>query len=412
MSIRRLGGHVAAVAFAAAVAALAAPPAWSQTKEIKIGLIAPLSGPWARQGELMKKGAEMAIEDVNNAGGIKALGGAKLKLVAIDAGDKIETAKNAAQRVVAQETDIVGLTGAWLSSFTLAVTEVTERAEVPLLTHSFADKITERGFKYVFQTSPTGGTLATGALPAILDLAKKATGSSVKTVGIIMDNTASSVSFTKPLREGGLEKMGLKLVFDQTFTPPLSDATPLIQKARAARPDFILLLQSNTPDSKLLLDKINEYGLGQGKMPIVGIGAGMAVPELLTSVGKDSMEGVMTIVANWGAKGQEKLIADFKKRTGEPWLGQDSISTYGDIWIFKEALEKAGAADKKKVADAIRAIDTTTGPANFYAGGKLKFDERGRRTGAALMIVQWQKGEPVTIYPPEAALAKPNWPKR
>ena len=89
------------------------------------------------------------------------MGGAKLELVAIDAGDSAEKAKNAAQRLVAQEPDVVGGMGAWLSTFTLAVTEVTERAEIPWLTLSYADTITDRGFKYVFQTSPTAG-LAVG----------------------------------------------------------------------------------------------------------------------------------------------------------------------------------------------------------------------------------------------------------
>jgi hypothetical protein len=73
-------------------------------------------------------------------------------------------------------------------------------------------------------------------------------------------------------------------------------------------------------------------------LPVVVSGS---APEMLKLVGKDLMEGVMTVVANWGAKGQEKLIAEFKNRTGEPWMTQDSISTYGDIWIFKDALEHA-----------------------------------------------------------------------
>jgi branched-chain amino acid transport system substrate-binding protein len=126
-------------AVAAAVAAagiVAAGPAWSQAKpkEVRVAMIAPMSGPWARQGELMKKGADMAIEDINRAGGIKSLGGAKLSLLVVDAGDSAEKAKNAAQRLVAQETDVVGATGAWLSTFTLAVTVLTERAEMPVLT--------------------------------------------------------------------------------------------------------------------------------------------------------------------------------------------------------------------------------------------------------------------------------------
>jgi len=100
----------------------------AQTKEVKIGLIAPMSGPWARQGDLMLKGANLAVEDINKQGGIKSLGGATVKLLVFDAGDSVEKAKNAAQRMIAQEPDLVGATGSWLSSFTLGVTEVTERA--------------------------------------------------------------------------------------------------------------------------------------------------------------------------------------------------------------------------------------------------------------------------------------------
>ena len=97
----------------------------------------------------------MAIDDINNAGGIKALGGAKLKLMEYDTGDSAEKAKDAAQRMIAQEPDLVGGFGCWLSTFTLAATEVTERAELPWLTLSYSDLITGRGFKYVFQSSPT-----------------------------------------------------------------------------------------------------------------------------------------------------------------------------------------------------------------------------------------------------------------
>src|ERR1043165_2981642 len=107
---------------ALAVAAVGwSAPALAQGKDVKVAVIAPLSGPWARQGALMQMGAEMGIDEINEKGGIKALGGAKMKLVLADAGDSAEKAKNAAQRLVSQEPDLVGGTGAWLSSFTLAV---------------------------------------------------------------------------------------------------------------------------------------------------------------------------------------------------------------------------------------------------------------------------------------------------
>jgi len=109
---------------AAGLAAASSLPrfARAQAKPVKIAVIVPLSGPWARQGTLVKFGAETAVDEINQLGGIKALGGAKIELVAIDAGDSAEKAKNAAQRLVAQEPDVVGGMGAWLSTFTLAVT--------------------------------------------------------------------------------------------------------------------------------------------------------------------------------------------------------------------------------------------------------------------------------------------------
>jgi branched-chain amino acid transport system substrate-binding protein len=388
-----------------------AAPALTQPAEVKVGLIAPMSGPWARQGDLMQQGAMLAIDRINATGGIKSLGGAKMRLVVFDAGDSVEKAKNTAQRMIAQEPDLVGVTGAWLSSFTLGVTEVTERAELPLLTLSYSDQITARGFKYVFQTSPTGGAQANGALPALVKLAESAAGIRPKSVAIIMDNTAAPVSFAKPMREGGIEKLGLKLVVDETFTPPLADCTQLIQKVRSSRPDFLLLLPTAISDDKLCLEKLHEFGLGRGRVPVISNGAHIAAPDMLKNLGPDLLEGVMTIVANWGIKGQEEIIKEYIKRTGEPWPTQETMSTAGDMLIFAEALEKAGAADRRKVAQAIREMDTTTGPARYFPGGRVKFDENGRRVGADVVVVQWQKGVPVTVYPADAALAQPIWPK-
>jgi len=383
----------------------------AQVKDVKVALIAPLSGPWARQGELMKKGGDLAIKHINEAGGIKSLGGAKMQLIVVDAGDSAEKAKNAAQRMVSQEPDLIGGTGAWLSTFTLAVTEVTERASLPMLTLSYSDQITARDHRFVFQTSPTAGAQATAALPTVLDLAQKATGKRPTTAAIIMDNTASPVSFAKPMREGGLEKAGVKLLVDEIFTPPLADATPIVQKVRSARPEILLLIPTAVSDDKLILEKLNEFGLGKGRLPVIANGAHIGAPELLRNVGAELLEGLMFIVANWGAKGQEKIIDEFKKETGEPWITQDSMCTYGDLMIFKEALESAGKADRVAVAEAIRKMDTTTGPAHYFPGNRVKFLPNGRRDGAAFVIVQWQKGVPVVVFPEQSAIAAPIWPK-
>ena len=359
---------LAAVA-AASLTSAASLPAIAQATEVKVALIAPMSGAWARQGELMKKGGELAIKNINDAGGIKSMGGAKMKLIVIDAGDSAEKAKNAAQRLVSSETDVVAGTGAWLSSFTLAVTEVTERADLPWLTLSYSDQITARGFKNVFQTSLVASAMAAGTIPVMTDMYHKQTGKKAGTISIIQDNTASPMSFTKALREGGLDKLGLKLVADDIFTPPLADASPLIQKVRSAKPDFMLLVPTATSDYKLILEKMSEFGLGKGKLPLVSNGAPLGTPEILKLLGKDLLEGMIFSIANWPVKGQEKLVESFKKETGEPWMTQDSICTYGDVWVMKEALEAAGKADRKSVAEAIRGMETKGGSGQYFPGG-------------------------------------------
>lgn len=402
----------AALPLALGIALGVLAPAAAQAADVKVGLIAPMSGPWARQGDLMLKGATLAVDRINAQGGIKALGGAKMRIVVFDAGDSVEKAKNAAQRMVAQEPDLIGAAGAWLSSFTLGVTEVTERTELPVLTLSYSDQITARGFKYVFQTSPTGGTQAKQALPALVKLAESATGRKPGTVAIIMDNTAAPVSFVKPMREGGIAALGLKLVVDETFTPPLSDCTPLVQKVRSSRPDLLLLLPTAIPDDKLCLEKLHEFGLGRGRVPVISNGAHIAAPDMLKNLGKDLLEGVMTIVANWSIKGQEAIVKEYTQKTRELWPTQETMSLAGSMLIFKDALEKAGSADRRKVAEAIRAMDTTEGPAKYFPGGRVKFDGNGRRVDADVVVVQWQNGVPVTVYPADAAVAKPIWPKR
>ena len=406
---RHIGRLAGATGLAAALPHVAARA--QQPKEVVFGLIEPLTGAWAKSGDLSRKGAEMAVEDINKAGGIRALGGAKVRLVVGDCGDSPEKAKSAAQRLLSQEPDLVGGAGAYVSSFTLAVTEVTERAGVPWLTLSYADAITNRGFRYVYQTSPTAEEQAAAALPTLIALARATTGKEPKRLGVVMDNTASPVNFTRGLRAGGAAKLGMEIVVDETFTPPLADAGPLMQHVRSAKPDVLLLLPTSVPDIKLTLEKMNEIGLGKGRLPTINNGGPMGSPDLLRVVGPDMLQGVMFITATWGMKGMETLEANFKQRTGEPWITQDSLSNYAHMWILKEAVEAAGSTDRDKVNTALHALDDTEAAA-YFPGGRVKFDERGRRVGASLVIAQWQNGVPMTIFPENRATAKPIWPMR
>ncbi|HKZ06526.1 MAG TPA: ABC transporter substrate-binding protein [Methylomirabilota bacterium] len=367
--------------------------------DVKIALVAPLSGRWARQGQLKKMGADMAIEEINAQGGIKALGGAKLVLREADAGDSVEKAVSAAQRVLTREKISAGI-GSWLSSFTLGVTEVAERLQVPWLSLSYADSITERGFKYTFQTSPVSSLQAEQALELVTDLAKK-NKRPIKKAAIVGDNTAASMFFYKPLREKLLAAKGIELVVDDVWTPPLADATAIVQKLRSAQPDIVFYGATNFPDSIQVLQKVKEFGV---KSPIQGVGAWLVTPEYVKTVGKETLDNIQTVVATHPMKGQEELVKKFVQRTGEPFMTQDPLCTYGHVWLIKEAIEQAKSADPKAIRDALAKIDLQSGPAaNSFYPPRIKFDERGRRIGAIPLIVQWQGGEPFTVVPTAVA---------
>jgi branched-chain amino acid transport system substrate-binding protein len=375
--------------------------------DVRIALVAPLSGRWARQGQLKKMGAEMAIEEINSQGGIKALGGARLVLREADAGDSVEKAVSAAQRVLTREKISAGI-GSWLSSFTLGVTEVAERLQVPWLTLSYADSITERGFKYTFQSSPVSSLQAEQALDLVTDLARK-NNRPIKKAAIVGDNTAATVFFFKPLREKLLAAKGIELVVDEVWTPPLADATAIVQKLRATQPDIMFYGGTNFPDSIQVLQKIKEFGV---KTPIQGVGAWLVTPEYVKTVGKELLDSIQTVVAAHPLKGQEALVKKFVQRTGEPFMTQDPLCTYAHVWMIKEAIEQARSADPKAIRDALAKLDLTSGPAaGAFLPGRIKFDARGRRVGAVPLIVQWQGGEPFTVVPAAVATRPVVWHK-
>ena len=261
-----------------------APPISHAAEEVKIALVAPLSGRWARQGQLKKMGAEMAIEEINAQGGIKALGGAKIVLREADAGDSVEKAVSAAQRALSRDRISAGI-GSWLSSFTLGVTEVAERLQVPWFTLSYADSITERGFKYTFQSSPVSSRPGRAG-PRARHGPRQANNQPIRKAAIVGDNMAATVFFFKPLARSCSRPRASRW-WGRHRTPPLpmpppsprSSAPPSRTSSSTAPPNF--------PDSIQVLQKVKEFGL---KMPIEGVGAWLVTPEYVNTVGKELLD--------------------------------------------------------------------------------------------------------------------------
>ena len=143
-------GHFLSIAMFFTALMLAAPlPA--QDTAIRVGNIIPLSGPSASVGLQGKQAREMAVEEINAAGGIQSLGGAKLEMMYADSESKPERGVAEAERLINTEKVNV-LTGCWNSAVTYPTTAVAERYGIPFIVPvSVADKITEQGFKTVFR---------------------------------------------------------------------------------------------------------------------------------------------------------------------------------------------------------------------------------------------------------------------
>ena len=399
------------LAAGAAASSLGRPAIAQAPKTVKIGMVIPLSGPFATIGQTIKDGVDFAIQDVNDAGGIKSLGGAKFELVAADAEDSPEKARSAAQRLLSREPELIGGIGDALSAMTLVITELTERAELPWTTQTLADVLTERGFRNLFEVVNVSAVQAQLALPTVLGMAEAATGKRPATVSIVADTNAALQNILKLWRADEFEKNKLKVLSDRSYTPPLSDPTQLIEEFRRSRPDFAFLMATTVPDAKVLLDKLNEFGFGRGKLPSFAFAGISGAPDLLNTVGAQNLENFCGIFSHWPGKQQEELEQRFIARSGKPWMTGQVLEAYGQVMIYRDVLEKIGVADRRKVAEGIRTLDPNT-PAASYFNSPLRWDERGRLIGAGMVVVQWQGGKPRAVYPPEVAVARPVWAGR
>jgi branched-chain amino acid transport system substrate-binding protein len=373
---------------------------------VDIGLLGPFSGPWAQHGRLMRIGAEMAIEEINGQGGIKSLGGAKLNLVVADTGPSIETTTNAAQRLLSQR-NLSAFVCCFLSSFSLAASEIGERQQVPMLTYSYSDELIRRGYKYIFRDS-SGADIQVRAATKLLKSQAEATGRKIETAALVGDNTGASVAYFKSLNEV-LPQNSVKIVLNRVWTPPLTDAIPVALALRDANPDIIFLGATTFDDSVAIVRALNATRV---KKLMLGNGAQYVTPEYLDAMGAQQLEGLMTTQGT--AITKDPYAADFLKRFQErtkiSWTVHDTTSVYSQSWIIKEALEKAASADPKKVRDAISSLHITTPPPTAFNGSEIRFDPNGQNTLAPPFIVQWQNGQPVLVTPADVAVAQLKWP--
>lgn len=393
---RRRATGLMLAAGAAAFAVLATPA--RAADDVVIGVIQPLSGPNAQFGIGAQRGTELAAQIINDAGGIKALGGAKIKLVAADVPSP-NTAAATTQRLISQN-GVSAVVGAFVSSSTIAASEVTERAQIPLVTFAFADQITGRGYEYVFQVSPKGTVFGKAQFDYATAIAKAA-GEQISKIAILYEDTAYGTAQAKGLREAA-KAAGVEVVMDEAYPLGITDVSPLVNKLKASGAQIAFPV-SYLNDSLLIIRALRQQNID---IPVIGGAAGYIIPDFKKGLGEYA-EGVLSVAAASGDLIPD-LAAKYKEKYGS-FITHEAIIHAAALEAVAKAMEKAKSSDPQKVRDALATLDYCGGLAAGVPGGCIKFDKSGLNTSSFPVMVQWRGEEPVTVYPPQAAKEKPVW---
>jgi branched-chain amino acid transport system substrate-binding protein len=296
--------------------------------------------------------------------------------------------------------------GAYISSQQLAITEISERAGIPWLVQGSADQLIGRGFKNVFSTNMPGSRATAAVLPLMEEFAKLSSGAGIKDVAILAVNTPGTVGTADGV-EAALKAKGVNIVAKEVFAIQLADGSPVAQRVRRSRPGFIFFSTALAPDTKTILTSLAQVGITPKNTPFFIYGGGAFDPEMLNLMSKEGLEGTTVFANVWPTKKSGDLEARWKKRTGLPWMTFDSAFGYGHVHVLKEAIEKAGSAERAKISETLHSMRIESGSAVAALNGPVAFDEKGGRVDPPALLLQWQGGVPVVVYPQDVAVAAP-----
>ena len=394
---------------AAAAASVTRQPAYA-AEDIRVGVVSPMTGPAARFGAIQQSTLTLATEDVNNAGGIRSLGGAKIKLLFGDTRGEADMGVTETERLITRER-VHALIGAFQSGVGLPSSAVAERYQVPWINFGTVDRITERGFKYVFRPHANDTFKAQALVNAIMGVATKNGGI---TSGVILAENTEWGKSVADKQKRFLEKAGVEVKLMEHYPYAAPDLTSMIVKARALKPDLVLA-NSYLGDALLITRLMGEYKF-KPKVYAAG-GGGHVQPDFLKGAA-GLAEGLIAAVIWDQAIGLKRpWIKEINDRhvakTGVP-ITEDAGSYYQCFQVLVDALERTKELDPKKIRDALAATDITdpNHKAMFVPCERLHFDETGQNPTATAVALQVQQGKLRLIYP--EAVAEPGvtpiWP--
>ncbi len=380
---------------------LISKPAQAQPpKTVKFGCVYPLTGPMGTYGDSMKLATETAVKYINENGGIKALGGAKLEVVFGDNQMKPAVAATEAERLIEQEK-VVAVFGVPPSATTLAGSAAAERLMTPFLDPtSFADQLCKRGFHYFFELQPTAYYMVETQM-AFLNFFNKTYGMNIKRVGIIHEDTDYGKSLSRAQRIL-LPKNGYDIVADIEYNAKAPDLSSPVLKLKSADPQFVITSSYFTDGLQIAK---NAYRLGLRVPSIDSENRGQ--DQYIKAAGPVA-EGDFLLI-QWNKDLPNPVSKELNRRFEEVYPKKwDNLigGAFQNVLVLKRAIEAAGSAERDAIRDALHKIEIPPGPELILPYEKVKFDETGMNTFGRPMVGQTQGGEVVTVWPERFAAKK------
>jgi branched-chain amino acid transport system substrate-binding protein len=390
-----LKGGAAAAAVLGAPALLRAQPA-----AVKIGILQPVTGALAQDGEFGRMGAEMAINEINAAGGIKALGGAKLQMVFGDARSNPEAGTQEVERMNGE--GVSAIVGGFASPICLAATQAASRYDLPYIVDvGVTDQIVQRGLKNTFRFAPGFGMVTSVALDNLVKL-NDASGKPAKTVVLVHEDGLFGSGLAK-LMQAELPKRGFEVLETIAHPTPARDMSNVALRIRSLNPD--LVIPSSYYGEFVLLARTMQ----QQRIRPKGVYAVLNGAASNYRFVKEFPEAAANVMdCNHWYDPRNTKAQELKKQAeaqGKVFAYNVPLN-YSCVKLLTDAIERAGSADRAKI---IEALNASTFKDHIMPYGPTRF-ENGQNMGAAPVNLQVQGGDIKVIFPEAFADGKPVFP--
>ncbi len=388
----------------APAASLLPPVAHAADAPVRIGAPYPLSGNAASAGTAAKAAIEVAVDIINNpqrelgklalaaGSGLPGLGGRKVEVVFADHQGNPATAQSETLRLITQDK-VAAVCGAYQSSCALTASAVCERYGIPYMApESSAPRLTERGFKWFFRTTPVGTDFGLAYAGFLADL--KAAGKQVTNVAIVNENTEYGSSTADAIAPAMTAK-GLKVALRIPYGANSTDVSAQILQLKSANPDVVIFV-SYTSDAILFMKTM--HSLDYKPPVLIGDDSGFSDNAFIAAVSELAQGAINRSSFDPGKDGSVPFLVNemVRKHAGRE-LDDTSARGMQGFLALMEAIDRAGSTEPAKVQAALRSQSLTPDQLMIGYNG-VKYDEKGQNTLASTLLVQLAAKKYVAVW--------------